>query len=41
MKMVTILAGKQLQRDMAKKRPTTMSSLKEKSPEMDGGAGGC
>lgn len=31
MKMVTLLAGKQLQRDLAKKRPNTMGSVREKS----------
>ncbi|XP_073235787.1 dynein heavy chain domain-containing protein 1-like [Porites lutea] len=31
MKMVTLLAGKQLQRDVAKKRPNTMGSFREES----------
>ena len=31
MKMVTLLAGKQLQRDVAKKRPNTMGSVREES----------
>ena len=31
MKMVTLLAGKQLQRDVAKKRPNTMGSVGEES----------
>lgn len=40
MKMVTILAGKQLQRDMAKKRTSTMDSVREESAsELDNNSG--
>lgn len=40
MKMVTILAGKQLQRDMAKKRTSTMDSVREESAsELDNDSG--
>ena len=40
MKMVTMLSGKQLQGDMAKKRPNKMSCVTEESPcNFDGDAG--
>lgn len=40
MKMVTLLAGKQLQRDLVKKRPNTMGSVREQSfSDLNGDAG--
>lgn len=40
MKMVTLLAGKQLQRDLAKKRPNKMGSVREQSfSDLNGDAG--
>lgn len=35
MKMVTLLAGKQLQKDSAKKKPSTINSVKEESSDLE------